>query len=185
MSQISTFNWKEFKIGDLFDIHPTKAYKLNNADIYKTSGDTPVLSNSSLNNGIGGYCGLEPTEEGNIITFSDTTSGADTMFYQANPFIGYAHVQGMYPHDKENFTEEIALFLISVIKQAVGTGFSYSVKFTREIVFNTVIKLPVKEVEEIDWEFMEKYIRAIEKIVIKDVVKYKDEVIATAKKIVQ
>ena len=28
-----------------------------------------------------------------------------------------------------------------------------------------------------DWEFMENYIRAIEKVVISDVVKYKDEVI--------
>ena len=32
-----------------------------------------------------------------------------------------------------------------------------------------------------DWDFMEKYIRAIEKVVIADVVKYKDEVIAKTK----
>ena len=32
-----------------------------------------------------------------------------------------------------------------------------------------------------DWDFMDKYIRAIEKVVIADVVKYKDEVIANTK----
>ena len=27
MKKIDTSKWKEFLIGDLFDIHPTKAYK--------------------------------------------------------------------------------------------------------------------------------------------------------------
>ena len=34
------------------------------------------------------------------------------------------------------------------------------------------------------WLFIEKYIRAIEKIVIADVVKYKDEIIAKTKEVV-
>lgn len=36
-----------------------------------------------------------------------------------------------------------------------------------------------------DWEYMEKYIRAIEKIVIKDVVKYKDEAIRKMKEVTE
>ena len=28
-NKIDINEWKEFKIGDLFDIHPTKAYKMN------------------------------------------------------------------------------------------------------------------------------------------------------------
>ena len=35
-----------------------------------------------------------------------------------------------------------------------------------------------------DWEFMEKYIRAIEKIVIADVVQYKDAMISKTKEVV-
>ena len=96
-----------FKVGDLFDIHPTEIYKMTNSDLYKNSGHTPVVSNSSTNNGIGGYVDLEPTEKGNIITFSDTTTGADTMFYQKSPFIGYPHVQGMYPYNPDVWTENI------------------------------------------------------------------------------
>lgn len=89
--------YRQFTIGELFEIHPTNAYKLINSDLYSEQGTTPILSNSSMNNGIGGYIGLEPTEQGHILTFSDTTTGADTLFYQSQPFIGYAHVQGMYP----------------------------------------------------------------------------------------
>lgn len=120
---------KEFRIGDLFDIHPTKVYKLKNYDLFATQGVTTVLSNSSSNNVIGGYCGLEPTEEGNIITFSDTTTGADTMFYQSKPFIGYPHVQGMYTHTYEVWNEKRYLYVISSIRKVSGTGWSYAVKF--------------------------------------------------------
>ncbi|MBQ8999652.1 MAG: restriction endonuclease subunit S, partial [Clostridium sp.] len=96
---------RSFRCGTLFDIHPTKAYKMSNEELYKVCGKTPVLSNSSNNNGIGGYSGLTATEEGGIITFSDTTTGADTMFYQPYSFIGYSHVQGMYPYHKEKWNE--------------------------------------------------------------------------------
>lgn len=97
--------FEHFRVGDLFDIHPTIAYKMKNSDLFAKEGSTPVLSNSSANNGIGGYCGLEPTEQGNIITFSDTTTGADTMFYQAGPFIGYPHVQGCIHISRINGTK--------------------------------------------------------------------------------
>lgn len=100
--------FKSFKVGELFDIHPTNAYKMKNDELFAIAGTTPVMSNSSVNNGIGGYCGLDPTEQGGIITFSDTTTGADTMFYQANPFIGYPHVQGMYPHQSDRWDEKVA-----------------------------------------------------------------------------
>lgn len=165
MSRIDTSSWKKFKISDLFDVHPTAAYKMTNADIFKDSGTTPVLSNSSVDNGIGGYSNLAPTEDGNIITFSDTTTGADTMFYQAKPFIGYPHVQGMYPKSdglKDIMNESVALFLISVMRRAFGTGWSYGNKFTRKIVLDTEISLPVTAVEQPDWDYMQERIAELE-----------------------
>ena len=63
--------FKTFKVGELFDIHPTSAYKMKNDELFASDGTTPVLSNSSVSNGIGGYCGLTPTEQGGMITFSD------------------------------------------------------------------------------------------------------------------
>lgn len=166
MVELDTSNWRGYKVSSLFDVHPTKAYKMTNADIYRKAGSTPVLSNSSVNNGIGGYSALEPTEEGNIITFSDTTQGAETMFYQGTPFVGYAHVQGMYPIDdvlKERMNESIALFLISSMHRAFGTGYSYGIKFNREIVKKTDIILPSDKNGNPDWDFMESFIGEIKK----------------------
>ena len=44
-----------------------------------------------------GYSTLTPLNKGNTITCSDTTIGADTMFYQEKDFIGYSHIQHFVP----------------------------------------------------------------------------------------
>lgn len=165
VGKIDVSSWKKFKISELFDVHPTTAYKLTNAEIHKGNGTTPVVSNSSLNNGIGGYSMLAPTENGNIITFSDTTTGPDTMFYQETPFIGYPHVQGMYPKDaelKNTMNESVALFLISVMQKAFGVGWSYGNKFTRKIVLDADIVLPVNASGTPDWAYMQERIAELE-----------------------
>ena len=184
---------KMFKVGELFDIHPTDNCKMKNDELFALDGTTPVLSNSSVNNGIGGYCGIAPTEQGEMITFSDTTTGADTMFYQSAPFIGYPHVQGMYPYQPNKWNEKCCLYVISCIRKSAGNGWSYAVKFNRARVKELFIELPVIEspdpdhkytVDDIDFDYMERYIRATEKNVIADVVRYKDRVIEETKKIV-
>lgn len=192
---------REFRVGDLFDIHPTTAYKMSNKDLLIGTGETPGLSNSSANNGISGFSSLKPTEKGQIITFSDTTTGADTMFYQPDPFSGLPHVQGMYPLDPDTWKEYQQRFLIGVLQKACGTGWSYANKFTRKKVMEVLVLLPVQCAKDglpvvdenkqyhpegfiPDWDYMERYIKAIEKIVIADVVKYKDEVISHTEAII-
>ena len=81
----------------MFDIHPTKSYGMTNHKLFEHKGLIPVIVNSSTTNGIGGYVDLKPTEKGNMITFSDTTT-SDAIFYQSKDFIGYSHVQGLYPY---------------------------------------------------------------------------------------
>lgn len=166
-----------FKVGELFDIHPTKAYKMKNDDLFATEGMTPVMSNSSANNGIGGYCGLAPTEQGNIITFSDTTTGADTMFYQSGPFIGYSHVQGMYPYQPDKWDKKSCLYVISCIRKAAGNGWNYAVKFNRALVKELSVELPVIEslnpdheytINDIDYKYMQERIRELERECIRE-----------------
>ena len=69
--------------------------------------------------------------------------------------------------------------------------FSYSNMATWNKLKVLDISLPIKSdapddytVADIDFDYMERYIRAIEKVVIADVVKYKDKVIETTKKVV-
>ena len=68
MKLIKIEKWGTFNIGELFDIHPTKAYKLTNSSLMEEDGVNPIVVNSSFNNGIGGYTNQENTEKGGIIT---------------------------------------------------------------------------------------------------------------------
>ena len=152
----------------MFDIKPTKAYKLNNAFLLD-DGNTPVLANSSYNNGIGGYSTLEATEEGNIITFSDTVD-ANTIFYQEHEFIGYAHVQGMYPKDnyKQQWNDYCLKFFASVFRvTALLKGYNYGNKFRRDHAMQTSILLPATPSGSPDWDYMEAYMKEMEEKAIK------------------
>lgn len=168
----SKIKYEGIVLGELFDIRPTKSYGYTNSKLYETKGKVPVMSNSSKNNGIGGYVGLEATEKGNMITFSDTTLGAKTIFYQPVDFIGYSHVQGLYPYNPELWTENSLLYFMSAFKKSAGTSFDYSTKFNRDIVSDLVVKLPVISKGKIDFEFMENYINALKKNALQNIISY-------------
>lgn len=154
-------NWKGFRIGDLFIIHPTKAYKLTNSKLLDGGGN-PVVVNSAYNNGIGGYSTQSPTEKGNMVTFSDTVD-ANTIFYQSKDFIGYPHVQGLYPTQYvNNWNEYTYQFFVSVFRKvAITKGFDYGNKFRRDIATNLIVKLPVTIDGQPDWAYMESYMKKI------------------------
>lgn len=164
MKPIKIEEWGTFPIGELFDIHPTKAYKLTNSSLMEEDGVNPVVVNSSFNNGIGGYTNQENTEKGGIITFSDTTS-ADAIFFQGTDFVGYPHVQGMYPigKHKDKWSKYSLLFFVSVFRnRALGLNYDYVNKFTRESAKQISIKLPVDETGNPDFSYMESYMKNLE-----------------------
>lgn len=158
---IDVKNWKGFRIGDLFIIHPTKAYKLTNSKLLDGGGN-PVVANSAYNNGIGGYSTQNPTEKGNMVTFSDTVD-ANTIFYQSKDFIGYPHVQGLYPTQYvNNWNEYTYQFFVSVFRKvAITKGFDYGNKFRRDIATNLIVKLPITIDGQPDWAYMESYMKKI------------------------
>jgi hypothetical protein len=162
--------WGEFKIGDLFYIQPTKNYGLSNADLLKTTGNIPVVSNTSTNNGITAHVDLMPTEKGNIITFSDTTTD-DAIFYQPNDFVGYSHVQKMIKRFEDDVGKRELLFIVAMFKRAVRGKYSYGNKFNRDNASKEKIHLPVKN-NQPNYSTMSTLTSAIQKLVIKDVVLY-------------
>ena len=153
--------WRQVRVGDLFDIHPTKNYSLTNDKLFKTNGKVPVIVNSSFDNGIGGYVDLEPLEKGGIVTFSDTTT-SDSIFYQPQAFIGYSHVQGMYPYDKVNWTGKSLVYFCVAFRKATKGLFDYGNKFNRTRAKEILIILPYMN-GNLSFSYMERYIAEIEK----------------------
>lgn len=159
----NTSKFKSFFVEELFDIRPTRSYKMTNASLLD-GGENPVLANSAYNNGVGGYSSQDNTEKGNIITFSDTVD-ANTIFYQEDNFIGYSHVQGMFPIKEyaNSWSKYSMLYFVTMFKtRAKIKGFDYGNKFRRDIALKLDVLLPIKENDKIDFEYMEKFMKEIE-----------------------
>lgn len=156
--KLSAVKWGEYKLGDLFEINPTKYYRLANDKILSKSGITPLVSNASIANGVMGFSNLNPLNKGNSLSCSDTTLGAETMYYQKNDYIGYQHIQSLIPKF-DRFNSAIAFFIISASHAATSNGqYDYGHKFNRKSMRKTVIFLPICDDGSIDFDFMESFI---------------------------
>ena len=154
--------WGEFKLWELFEINPTKYYKLSNEDIISSDWKVPLVSNQSVNNWVMWFSNLKPNNKWTSITCSDTTIWCDTMFYQEKDFIWYSHIQHFVPKFSW-FNKSIAIMIITACKIATSNKqYDYWNKFNREAMNNTIIKLPSKN-WNIDFNFITEYITKLEK----------------------
>lgn len=146
-------------------IHPTKAYKKINIELFEEDGANPVIVNTGFNNGVGGYANLECTEKAGTITFTDTAAkSTDSFFYQERDFIGYPHVQGMYAKTHE-WTRNEGMFLNSVIKSILRGRYDFIRKMTRAEMLKLKVKLPaVIQADGTyipDWAYMGTYMSEV------------------------
>ena len=81
-------------------------------------------------------------------------------------------------------TTEALLYMAKCIEKITKEQFSYDKKATWDRVKLCEVSLPVTSDGNINFDYMERYIRAIEKLAIADVAKYKDKLIATTRRVV-
>jgi hypothetical protein len=170
----------EFEIQALFAVSPSKAYKMNDINILIENGKTPYVSNQSQENGYIGWSDLVPLNPSNVITLSDTWQSEKTIFYQPAEFIGKSHLQVMKPYDSQFNRLELFYVISSFRKAILELKYDYGTKFNRGKINTTKIQLPIKD-QQPDYTIMETLIRAIQKLVIKDVVLYVDRKMVAGK----
>ena len=167
-------------MSEIFAIQ-TPAKKLN-ANTVRFGGQYPYVARGSSNNGVRGYINEDTQYLNPKRTFSFGQDTA-TVYFQTEPYftgdkIKILELRACTPSD------EIAEYLICAVKKAFS-GFSWGqTSFNEHVLNNTKICHHVTLSGEPDWDYMEKYIRAIEKVVIADVVKWKNKGIEATKQIV-
>ena len=108
-----------------------------------------------------GFSKLTALNKGNSISCSDTTLGAETMYYQKEDYIGYQHIQSFIPKF-DRFNQAIAAFIISSAHIATSnSSYDYGHKFNRDAMRKTVVLLPIRD-KSIDFDFMESFIAELE-----------------------
>ena len=153
---IDTELWKDFRLGDYFDIK--KGKRLTSDD--QTEGSTPYIGAIDSNNGIANYIGQDSIHDGNTISLSYNGSVGEA-FYQPKPFWATDDVNVLYFRQENGvaFNKYIALFICAVLRQE-KYRYSYGRKWVLDSMKSTIIKLPEKSGKP-DWSYMENFMKSL------------------------
>ncbi len=167
-SQLNAIKWGEFKLGDLFEVLSSKKiYHANTIKIHDTQIENsyPYVVRATTNNGIKGFIIDDPTftNEKNTLSFAQDTF---TVFYQKQPYFTGNKVKILKP--KFAFKSLKILHFISAILQFILKPLTWGLGSTTESIAEFKISLPLKPtantqtLEDIDFDFMEKFIAELE-----------------------
>ena len=155
---LNTPLWKEFTIGDYFDVYLSSGdLKIDDCE----PGNIPLISSGSTNNGIVGY--IDEKGDGKAQIFKANCITVDMFcnaFYQNEDFYAVSHgrVNVLCPKFKCNL--QIGLFICSIIKKE-QFKYSYGRAVYSSEIARMIIKLPSTPDNEPDWNYMEQYIKSI------------------------
>ena len=170
--------WKKFKIDTILDKPIAGNVDIQRKDI-SNNGEF-VVTSGLTNYGIQGHT----TKFANIVKDPSLTIDMfGNVFYRDEPYKLVTHGRVYGFTSKLIKSRETGLFLATVL-HPLHEKFSYNNMFTWNKIKNLEIALPVTSSGDIDFDFIENYITAIEKQSICGVIEYKDKVIQTTKNMV-
>jgi len=177
----------EFKIEDVLqwqsqkEIDPLKLENLKD----KTEPLYPFYGQATVNNGIISHNQL--TKE----VLNNRDGKPTILIHSNNQNIVYLETP-FYLKDGHGATSVLQceklskinqMFIVSSIDKVIKCKYSYNNKATKIELKNTVIELPIKN-NQLNYELMQTFISAVQKLVIKDVVIYANKKITTSKEVV-
>ena len=175
--QFKDLEWQEFNVIDIFIVKNT--HNILSSEIVENSGGIPYLCASAENNGVSSYISFNADflEDGNCIFIGGKTF---VVSYQKDDFFSNdSHNLALYLKN-ENVTISNQLYLASCITKSLAHKYSWGNSISNAKIKTDKSMLPAKNGKP-DYEAMETFISAVQKLVIKDVVKYADDRIAAAK----
>lgn len=152
--QTNVSNWGEFQIKNIFEV--VKGTRLTKANM--KDGNIKFVGSSAMNNGeTHRIANNEHLHSANTITVCYNGSVGET-FYQDEEFWASDDVNVLYPKFKLN--KYIAFFICPIIK-SVGQKYAFVDKWKQEDMKTEIIKLPITQTGEPDWQYMENYMKNI------------------------
>ena len=164
--------WKNFNVIDVFNVKNT--WNILSRDIVENSWTIPYLCASSENNWVSSYITYDEKflDKGNCIFIGWKTfvvSYQETDFYSND-----SHNLVLYLKDDYQKTKLKQLYLACCINKSLWHRYTRWDSISNKKIQKDVVLLPIKN-NQIDYERMEIFISAIQKLVIKDVVIYNQE----------
>ncbi|EAH7072468.1 hypothetical protein EKP33_04360 [Campylobacter upsaliensis] len=150
--------WGEFSLNSLFEVVLSKGdIKIDEVE----SGLIPLVSSGETNNGVVGY--IDSRGDGKAEIFKGNTITIDMFcnaFYQKDDFYAVSHGRVNILKPKFILNQYIAIFIITLIHQN-KYRYSYGRALYSDEAKKMTIKLPINHKGELDFDFMENYIKSL------------------------
>ncbi len=173
--------WKEFNVTDVFNVKNT--HNILSSEIAENSGGVPYLCASAENNGVSSYISYNADflEDGNCIFIGGKTF---VVSYQKDDFFSNdSHNLALYLKDFEA-DKSNQLYFATCIRKSLAHKYSWGNSISNAKIKGDKVMLPVRNGAP-DYAPMQDFISAVQKLVIKDVVKYAEDKINATKKVVK
>lgn len=180
LADFDKIRWEEYRIIDIFTVKNT--HNILSSDIKENSGLTPYLGAGAGNNSVLTYISYDKSyiENGSCIFIGGKTF---VVTYQKEDFYSNdSHNLALYVKDNKLKSKSCQLMLASCIYKSLSHKYYWGDSVSHTKIQKDKMMLPTKN-GEIDFDFMENLIYAIQKLVIKDVVDYADRKLAATKKV--
>lgn len=190
LQDYKTIDWQEYTIGSLFSRVKSKKlpYKAKNLPTEAIDDyDLPCLTSSFKNQGLNYYVPREGATVLKDVISIPSNSDVYRAYYQSREFTVLSDAYAIeWNNRKIELSNYQYLFMVRAINMVTDLPiYSYKMKLGGwNIVKDKTIALPVVD-GELAFDFMERYVRAISKLSIKDVVQYADKKIEVTKKVIE
>ena len=160
------------------------SHNILQSSIVAGSGTTPYVTAREGNNSIYAYISYDEDqiEEGNAIMIGGKTM---VVTYQAEDFFSNdSHNLVLYAKDDKLKNELIQLFMVASLNKSLKPIYSWGDSISKTKIVKDKLQLPVTDSGSIDYQFMETYIRAVEKLIVQNVYDWRAKEVEATKAIV-
>ncbi|MFV0563504.1 restriction endonuclease subunit S [Malaciobacter mytili] len=163
MNKIDISTWKDFPICGQKGIFKLVQPIARKSKEYIEEGDVPFVASGAFNNGIEKCVKTnEVLDKGNCITVSAI---GGFSFYQERDFVGRggagSAIKILY---NKNLNKLNALFICAILQKTLSK-YDYNSMISGQILKEESIYLPITNKDEINWHFMETYIKNLKPMV--------------------
>lgn len=182
--------WGEFNVKAMFDKVPLKKHKKDFDKKRDTSTqmsaefNLPLVNAKIGDNGIMFFGRKEDFDSAEMVIdiISNGAVATGTVYPQVQK-VGVLW-DAYLLKSKFNVNESQLIFLSATLQKSIKLKFAWENKAVWTKVQNEQFRLPVNQLGEPDYEYMNLYISAIEKLVIRGVVEWKDKQIEATKSVI-
>lgn len=168
------------KVVELFDVANTHC--VLGEWVAGRKGKVPYVTASACNNSVSSYVDYkdEFIDRGNAIVIGGKTF---VVTYQSEDFFSNdSHNLVLHLKDKRHRVRDVYLYLIGAINAGLSAQYSWGDSVSYKKIQKDEIVIPVSPSEEIDYDFMLRFIRATIKQTIRSVVAWKDRELALTRR---